>query len=168
MRKISLESTWYEFVWILILTTLYFTTTTMVRFEMNGLMGAIGLYLVSIVFFSLLPAGGTYRERLKRVSITWAYTLLPTLIWFYSTLLFYFLIPPPRTISLMGKSFSVFYIAFSASLLIWKLILVYLSIRFSLRVHLYRVTFYFFLYLSFSIPLWILLYKWGISRIPFV
>lgn len=168
MRKISLESSWGELIWIFLLTTIYFLVTNTVRFWINGLLGALGLFVVSILFLSSLPAGGIFRERLSRMFITWTYTLLPTLIWFYTTLLFYFLIPPPRTISLLGKSFSIFYIALSVSLLLWKLILVYLSIRFSLRVHLYRVIYYMLIYLALSIPLWIFLYNSGISRIPFV
>ena len=168
MRKISLESSWGELIWIFLLTITYFLITNTVRFWINGLLGALGLFVVSILFLSSLPAGGIFRERLSRMFITWTYTLLPTLIWFYTTLLFYFLIPPPRTISLLGKSFSIFYIALSVSLLLWKLILVYLSIRFSLRVHLYRVIYYMLIYLALSIPLWIFLYNSGISRIPFV
>jgi len=168
MRKISLESSWGELVWIFILTITYFLITNTVRFWINGLLGALGLFVASILFLSLLPSGGTFWERLNRVFTTWTYTLLPTLIWFYTTILFYFLIPPPRTTSLLGKSFSVFYIALSVSLLLWKLILVYLSIRFSLRVHLYRVIYYMLIYLTLSIPLWIFLYNSGISRVPFV
>lgn len=168
MRKISLESKRSEIIWILLLTILYFLITNTVRFWMSGFMGGLALYLVSIALLSVLPAFGTYKDRCKRILLTWSYTLLPTLIWFYSTLLFYFLIPPPRTTSILGKSFSIFYIAFSGSLLVWKLILMYLSIRFSLRVHLYRVIYYLLLYFALSIPLWILLYKSGISRIPFV
>ena len=168
MRKISIETKRSEPLWIVVFTTLYFFITNTVHFWLIGLGGAVGLYFSSIIFFSLLPAAGTYTERLKRIMITWSYTLLPTLIWFYSTLLFYFLIPPPRTTSFLGQSFSIFYIAFSGSLLVWKLILVYLSIRFSLRVHLYRVIYYLLLYIAVSIPLWILLYQSGVSRIPFV
>lgn len=168
MRKISLESSWGEILYLFIFSFLYFLIANTVRFWANGLMGAVSLFIFSVVFLSLLPGAGIFRERLKRMVSTWAYTLLPTLIWFYSTLLFYFLIPPPRTTSLLGKFFSVFYIALSVSLLLWKLILVYLSIRFSLRVHLYRVIYYMLIYFALSIPLWLFLYKIGISRIPFV
>ena len=168
MRKISLESSWGELIWIYILTIVYFLITNAVRFWINGLLSALGLFVMSILFLSSLPAGGLFRERLNRMFMTWTYTLLPTLIWFYATLLFYFLIPPPRTTSFLGKSFSIFYIALSVSLLLWKLILVYLSIRFSLRVHLYRVIYYMLIYLALSIPLWLFLYNNGISRVPFV
>jgi len=168
MRAISMEKGWKDTIWIGILAVFYFLITNSVRFWINGFLGAVGLFMGSVIFFSLLPAGGDKRERFMRMIKTWGYTLLPTLIWFYSTLIFYFIVPPPRTTSILGQSFSIFYIAFSGSLLVWKIILIYLSIRFSLRVHLYRVIYYFLIYLTLSIPLWILLYSLGVSRIPFV
>lgn len=168
MRKISIENRRDDIIWIGVLSCIYFLITNSVRFWGAGLFGALGLFIGTILFFSILPAPGLLQDKLKRMYKTWAYSLLPTLIWFYTTLLFYFVFPPPRTTSLLGQIFSVCYIAFSVSLLVWKVILVYLSIRFSLRVHLYRVIYYMLLYLSLSIPLWIYLYNNGISRIPFV
>ena len=168
IRKISIEKGWHDIIWIGVLGVLYFLITNSVRFWLTGLLGAVGLFIGTVVFFSLLPGSGAWTERLQRMYKTWSYSFIPTLIWFYSTLLFYFILPPPRTTSLFGMVFSVFYIAFSGSLLVWKLILVYLSIRFSLRIHLYRVIYYMLIYLALSIPLWIYLYNCGISRIPFV
>lgn len=168
MRKISLEKNRVGLVWILFFTVVYFFITNSVRYWINGLLGAIGLYIWSITFFTFLPSPGKIKEKCERMFKTWTYTLLPTLIWFYTTLLFYFLLPPPRTTSIWGKSFSIIYIAFSVSLLIWKLILVYLSIRFSLRIHLYRIIYYILVYLAISVPLWLYLYSIGISRVPFV
>ncbi len=168
MRKISIEKGWQDIIWIAIASSVYFFITNSVRLGINGLLGAMVLYVGSIVYFSILPSNEILRDRLKRIIKTWSYALLPTLIWFYSTLLFYFLLPPPRTTSFLGQAFSIFYIAFSGSLLVWKIILVYLSIRFSLRVQLYRIIYYILIYLVLFIPLWIVLYKIGISRIPFV
>lgn len=168
MRKISIDNSNKDTLFIFALTFLYFLITSTVRNWTHGLYGSMGLYIFSIVFFSILPAQDIYSVRLKRIISTWTYTLVPTLIWFYSTLLFFFLLPPPRTVSFLGQLFSIFYIAFSGSLLIWKLILVYLSIRFALRIHLYRVIYYVLIYLTLSIPLWVALFKTGISRIPFV
>lgn len=168
VRKISIDGSRIEVVYIWFFVFIYFAISNTIRLWINGLFGALFLFFTTILFFSFLPGQGTYRERLDRLLVTWSYTLIPTLIWFYSTLIFYFLLPPPRTISLPGQLFSIFYIAFSGSLLVWKLILVYLSIRFSLRVHVYRILYYFLVYLVFSIPLWFLLYSLGISRIPFI
>lgn len=168
MRKISVGKEWQDTLWIGVASVIYFFITNSVRSWISGFLGAFALFVGSIIFFSLLPGSGKVKEKLVRMAKTWSYTLLPTLIWFYSTLLFYFIVPPPRTTSLLGKSFSIFYIAFSGSLLVWKLILVYLSVRFSLRIHLYRVIYYILIYLTLSIPLWIFLYNSGISRVPFV
>lgn len=168
VRRISLEQSWGEMSYFFILSFFYFLITNTVRFWVVGFLGAIGLFVISIIFFSLLPGQGHYSERIKRLILTWSYTLIPTLLWFYSTLFFYFILPPPRTHSLFGQAFSVFYIAYSVSLLVWKIILVYLSLRFSLRVHLYRVIYYILLYITLSIPLWVTMYRLGISRIPFV
>jgi len=168
MRRLSVERSWPELVWIVFLTLIYFLITNSVRFWLSGFLAAIGLFIWTVLFFSFLPSKGAVKEKIGRMIKTWSYTLIPTLIWFYSTLLFYFLLPPPRTTSLLGKLFSVIYIAFSVSLLIWKLILTYLSIRFSLRIQLYRIIYYILIYLAVSIPLWLILYNGGISRIPFV
>lgn len=168
MRKIAVEGEYRDMTWIYFFSLLYFFLSGNVRMELWGIVTMIFLTLFSISFFSLLPSRETISQKWKTVWLTWSHTLFPTIIWFYTTLVFYLILPPPRTISLFGKAFSVFYIGFSVSLLAWKLILVYLSIRFSLRVHIYRVLYYFLLYLTFSIPLWVLLYRLGISRVPFV
>lgn len=168
MRKIAIEGEYSDLTWIYFFSSLYFFLSGNIRMELWGIITMIILTLFSVGFFSLLPSRETIPQKWKTVWLTWSHTLFPTIIWFYTTLVFYLILPPPRTISLLGKAFSIFYIGFSVSLLAWKLILVYLSIRFSLRVHIYRVLYYFILYLALSIPLWVLLYRLGISRIPFV
>ncbi len=168
MRIISIESSPGEIVPFYFFTVLYFIFANSIRSWTFNFMGAITLTVGSIFFFSILPAPDSFEARLRRLLYTWSYTLFPTILWFYSTLIFYILLPPPRTSSLLGQAFSIFYIAYSGSLLIWKILLVYFSIRFSLRVHVYRIVYYLLLYLAFSIPVWIALYNMGVSRIPFV
>lgn len=168
MRTISVDGKKNELTWIYFFAILYFLLSGNVRAELWGIGTMIGLILFSVTFFSLLPTTETIHDRWKTVYVTWTHTLFPTLLWFYTTLVFYIILPPPRTFSMPGKAFSIFYIAFSFSLLAWKLILVYLSIRFSLRAHVYRVLFYILLYITVSIPIWIALYRLGMSRIPFV
>lgn len=168
MRTISVEGKRNELTWIYFFSVLYFLLSGNVRAELWGIGTMVGLVLFSVSFFSLLPTTGAIRNKWETLAITWTHTLFPTLLWFYTTLIFYIILPPPRTVSLWGMAFSTFYIAFSASLLAWKLILVYLCIRFSLRAHVYRVLFYILIYITISIPLWITLYRLGMSRIPFV
>lgn len=168
MRRITAEGTYKDLTWIYFFSFLYFLLSGNVRMEIGGIITMIVLVFFSVTFFSLLPSSETISQKWKTVWVTWTYTLFPTIIWFYTTLLFYLVLPPPRTTSFMGMIFSIFYIGFSISLLAWKLILVYLSIRFSLKAHIYRVFYYFLLYITLSIPIWIILYRMGISRVPFV
>lgn len=168
MRTISVEGKRSELTWIYFFSILYFLLSGNVRAELWGIGTMIGLILFSVSFFSVLPTTSTIQKKWETICITWTYTLFPTLLWFYTTLIFYIVLPPPRSVSTLGMVFSIFYIAFSLSLLAWKLILVYLSIRFSLRAHVYRVLFYILIYLTVSIPVWITLYRLGMSRIPFV
>lgn len=168
MRRIAVEGTTKDLSWIYFFSFLYFFLSGNVRMEVGGIIAMILLIFFSVIFFSLLPSSEITSRKFKTVWITWTYTLFPTIIWFYATLVFYLILPPPRTSSFMGGVFSVFYIGFSISLLAWKLILVYLSIRFSLKVHIFRVVYYFLLYIALSVPIWIILYRMGISRIPFI
>lgn len=168
MRTISVDGKRNELTWIYFFSILYFLLSGNVRAELWGIGTMIALVLFSVSFFSLLPTTEAIHNKWTTIFITWTYTLFPTLLWFYTTLAFYIILPPPRTTSIWGMLFSIFYIAFSVSLLAWKLILVYLSIRFSLRAHVYRVLFYILIYMTISIPIWITLYRLGMSRVPFV
>mgnify|MGYP007072893006 CR=1 FL=1 len=129
---------------------------------------ALGLFFYSVYMFALLPGEGAIQDRVKRYYSTWSLTYIPTLIWFYTSFFLFMNFPPPRSQSVAGTLLSILFLAFSLSLLTWKVILVYLSIRFSSRVQLYRVLYYIFLYLAVSIPLWVLFYNLRIFRIPFV
>ncbi len=59
------------------------------------------------------------------------YTLIPTMLWFFVSFGLNAVLPPPRTSSVFGKSLSLLYIAFSISILFWKVILSFLAIRFA-------------------------------------
>lgn len=97
-----------------------------------------------------------------------SYSLLPTLVWFGTNSLLFLLLPPPRTTSIFGQSFSIFYLAFSISLLAWKLILVYLTIRFATGFSFWRIVYLFFLSLLVFFPYSIFLNSFNIFRIPLI
>jgi hypothetical protein len=80
----------------------------------------------------------------------------------------YILFPPPRFPTLLGKGFSIFFIAFSISLLIWKFILFYLALRFSTKLSFFRLIYLIFLYLTWFVPYSFLLYYFKIFRVPFI
>lgn len=169
MRSVSIHSNPLSVSFIGFISTWYFILAkSTVHETLWGILISFVLYFCTIQFFSFLPGEGTRVERLKRYRDTWGLTYIPTLMWFYASFLLFLYLPPPRTQSLPGTALSVLFLAYSLSLLAWKLILVYLSIRFSSRIHLYRVLYYIFLYLAISIPIWILLYNLRIFRVPFV
>ncbi|OGG20197.1 hypothetical protein A3D03_01235 [Candidatus Gottesmanbacteria bacterium RIFCSPHIGHO2_02_FULL_40_13] len=126
-----------------------------------GFAGFISVFYLSGMFFRKNPS-------LKVLTVLWSYSLLPTIFWFFLTSLLYIVIPPPRTFSIPGKIFTIFFTASSIALAIWKAILYYLTLRFGMKFDLARIVFT----TIFIIPLIILysfkMYQWGIFRIPFI
>lgn len=178
MRKISLEKDYYQPLIISVLVFLYFKFIYFLRDKPYPatLIFTIFLanFLLTVSFFYLLNKFFSSNKNKKEISFfsfifTFAYSLLPTLIWFLSTSILYLFLPPPRTFSLLGKGFSIFFIAFSLSLLIWKLILVYLAVRFSSKQNFFRIFYMIVLYLTWFIPYSIFLYQYKkLFRIPFI
>ncbi len=164
---------------IFLLVFFYFTLTSLIRsgignpylltYKFNLLTGAfllgfagfVSLYYLSGILFQKNPS-------LKVLIVLWSYSLLPTVFWFFLTSLLYIALPPPRTFSIPGKIFTIFFTASSISLAIWKGILYYLTLRFGLKFDLIRII----LTTILIIPLIILysfkMYQWGIFRIPFI
>lgn len=169
VRTQSISGTFSHGIILCFMSLFYFTLAKPTISEIVlATVSTLILYTLTIIGFSILPGDGTLYDRLKRYAATWVLSYVPTLIWFYASFYLFLLFPPPRTESMQGVALSVLFLAFSLSLLAWKGILVYLSIRFSSRVQLYRVLYYVFLYLAVSIPVWILLYNLHIFRVPFV
>ncbi|MDO8497444.1 MAG: hypothetical protein Q7S61_02765 [bacterium] len=108
------------------------------------------------------------KNSIRSYMLTFSYSLLPTLVWFTVNSFLYALLPPPRQLTLMGKAFSVFFVSFSISLLVWKIILFYLALRFSTRLPFYRLVFILVLYVSIFLPYSVLLYTFKIFRVPFI
>lgn len=125
-------------------------------------------FSITIIFLYTVSQIINSSANLRSFVFTLSYSLFPTLIWFTTNSLLYRLLPPPRTISLLGKAFSVAFISFSISLLVWKLILFYLAIRFSSKLNFYNIIYTIILYLCLLIPYSLLLYHFQIFRIPFI
>jgi hypothetical protein len=130
--------------------------------------GAGLLYLVAV--FALWKAsvivGG--KGGLRRIAVSWAYTLIPTVVWFLITSLLFVILPPPRTSSIQGIVFSILYLVFSITLLFWKIILAYLAIRFSMKLDLIRILGASVIASPFIVAVSICLYRFGIFRVPFL
>ncbi len=100
--------------------------------------------------------------------VAWGYTLVPTVLWFFATSVLYVVLPPPRTTSVQGIVFSILYLVFSTTLLFWKIILAYLTLRFGMKLDLAKII----KVLIFVLPLFVvyslIMYKMGIFKVPFI
>lgn len=168
-----------ELVWIALLLGAYFALASMVKvaafrpFLLTQqfavlFMGAISGALVAVA--SIIVAGRLLHARtpLTRLLIAWSYTLIPTVVWFFATSLLYVVLPPPRTTSILGILFSLLFLAFSATLLWWKITLSYLTLRFTLKFTLGQ-SLVVALLCAPVIALWaVIMYKTGIFKVPFL
>jgi len=175
MRKISLEKDYWQLSIIIGIIFIYFKFIYYLREKIYPATLVYSLFifnfLLTVAFFYFLSK--IFSKNKKEIKFanfifTFVYSLFPTLIWFLSTSILYIFLPPPRTFSIMGKGFSIFFIAYSLSLLIWKFILVYLSVRFSSKQNFLKIILMIFLYLIWFIPYSILLYEVKLFRIPFI
>lgn len=172
MRKISLEQDYVQIGILFFFILLYFLTANSFRtFDYSPLFLFFVTcvhFLMSIIFFYGMTKFFHKEVTFKPFIFTFAYTFIPTLCWFWTNSLLYEIIPPPRTLSLMGKSFSIVYITFSISMFIWKMILWYLAVRFSTRLAFYRIMYLMILFASIVAPYSIFLYGIKMFRIPFI
>jgi hypothetical protein len=172
MRKISMEKDYFQPIIILVISFFYFQIANKIRpFNYPPIvifLVFLIVFFITIYFFYSLTQVFNKKTELKSYFFTFSYTLFPTLTWFISNSIIYFFLPPPRTMSLLGKGFSICFITFSISLLVWKIILIYLSLRFSSRLGFYRILYLILLYLIWFIPCSIFLYYLKIFRIPFI
>lgn len=125
-------------------------------------MGVLCTYFYLATRFFKNPASAS------RVAVLFSYTLWPTIVWFFTNRAIYHVLPPPRTTSTLGIGFSIFFISFSISILIWKMILFYLAARYSLKQHFWKVVYTIVLYMPIAIALTYIGYVLKISRIPFL
>lgn len=172
MRKISLEKDFSQILIIFSLSFLYFKFIYFLRDKPYPATFIFSVFLLNffltIFFFHFISSSTTKNRSLVSLFFTFSYSLLPSFIWFSSTSLLYIVVPPPRTFSLMGRAFSIFFITFSLALLAWKIILMYLALRFSVKQSFYRIIFMLVLYLIWFIPYSLFLYYLKLFRIPFI
>ncbi len=171
IRKISKEDDSYQIGIIFLLIFIYFKFIYYLRSDPHPATFVFIVFLINFLLttgFFYLVSKNTEKVNFRSFVFTFSYSLFPTLIWFISNSILYVLLPPPRTLSLLGKGFSIFFIAYSISLLVWKLILFYLSIRFSTKTNFYRIIYWMILFFVWFIPYSIFLYHFKIFRIPFI
>lgn len=137
------------------------------QFNKLALFSAINFLIITVLLFKVgKRVGGIGKYR--NVVLSWGYTLIPTLIWFFVTSFIYILLPPPRTLSLPGKIFSIFYIGFSLTMLYWKVVLYYVTLRFSLKLDLKKIGIVSVVFALYIVIFGLTMYKSGIFRILFI
>ena len=179
-RRLSSEKTdSRQTIFIFLLVASYFLFTSLIRsglrspflltiqFNLLALGSSIGfLGIILLLFLSGKLLGR--QTRLQSLFTLWSYSLLPTLLWFFATSMLYVVLPPPRTTALLGKSYSVLFICFSITALVWKVILYYLTVRFGLRIDLFRILIVTLVIAPFIILYTFVMYQNGIFRVPFL
>jgi len=142
----------------------YFLTKQFIKLGLGAAFGFIAL--VAVIWAVSYVFGG--RSHIKRLLVGWGYTLVPTVMWFWATSMLYVVLPPPRTGSMAGISFSILYLVFSTTLLFWKLMLGFLTIRFVYKFSIYKITGVVLFVAPCVGVLSIVLYRLGIFRVPFL
>jgi len=166
-------------VFILLLVILYFAFASLVRTGMhnpylltlkfNTLILGAGVGFMGMIFalFALGRILGNVAT-FKTLFILWSFSLLPTLIWFFFTSFFYLILPPPRTLSILGKLFTLWFVFFTGAIFLWKIILYYLTLRFGLRFDLFKIAAVSLIISPLIVSYSVAMYRLGIFRIPFL
>lgn len=163
MRRISIDRDYGQLGIILFLIFLYFYVTSPFRYAVFLLN-----FTLTVLYFYIMGKLSRKDIRFDSALMLFGYTMLPTLIWFATNALLYVVLPPPRTFSLLGASFSIVFIAFSISLLLWKIILLYLAARFTIRQGFYRVMYTIVLYGACVTAVAYVTYGLGWAKVPFI
>lgn len=128
----------------------------------------LGVYIFLCFYLLLLGKLVNAQLNFKGIMLGWGYSLVPTLLWFLSTSLFYVILPPPRHETMAGRMFSLLYITLAVSLFAWKGILYYLTLRFALKLDLGKILVVSSVFLPTIMVLTLILYSAGIFRVPFI
>lgn len=179
-RKLSEGKNLVQAIPIVVLCFIYFGWTTLIHVGLRGhpLLVSFNFFKITIasvvtfyiVIHSLLLVGRVFggHGSVKSLILPWAYSLLPTLVWFFATSLLWLLFPPPRTLELSGKALSFTFLVFSWFLFFWKGVLYYLTLRFGMRLTFSRILGVSAIVFPLGFLYSILMYKLGIFRVPFL
>lgn len=179
MRKITQERDYLQILLIFVLIYGYFIAANIIRkrtlhpfiISTSSLVSFLFFLLtffITIAFFYSMSRLMKLSTNLQALIFSFAYSLFPSFIWFLTTSVLYYLLPPPRTFSFLGKSFSITFIIFSLTLLIWRIILLYLSLRFSLKANFYTILILIIFFIIWFLPYSFMMYQLKVFRIPFI
>ncbi|MBP9814570.1 hypothetical protein KBC80_05300 [Candidatus Woesebacteria bacterium] len=178
-RRIVDHGSLWELVYIGLVLAVYFALASLVKtaafrpflltqqFVLLYSAALLG-FLVTVLALWLIGTivGGVGKS--TSLALGWAYTLIPTVTWFLATSLLYVVLPPPRTTSVLGISFSIVFLLFSAMLFWWKLTLAYLTLRFGMRLDLGKIIIVAALSLIIVGLYSRFMYTLGIFTVPFI
>lgn len=179
MRSVAERGSLAEFLFVALALGVYFALASVIKtaafrpflltrqFISLACAAAAGYFLACGIIWSVSRRMGG-RGGFRSLAVAWGYSLIPTVCWFLLTSLLYLVLPPPRTTSLAGITFSVLFLVFSVSMLIWKIMLGYLAIRFSLKLDLGRILAITAATVPFLAAYSICMYKVGIFKVPFL
>jgi len=184
MRDSALKPDIWQAAILLTLATMYFIYASIIRTRSLDPLVVSSSFVRTFIFFLLTFAStivfqwvvGKLLEKvnmaetqsLKVFIVLSAYSLVPTIVWFFITSSLYFVFPPPRYETFLGTTFSIMFIIFSSSILLWRIILWYLTIRFSLKTQFLTIMIIMFMYGMWFVPYTFLMYHFRIFRIPFI
>ncbi len=177
-RKLT-EDDPYQLLFIFFLCALYFFFISPIRLHTlhpflltvntaRLFTASLGAYIVICGFFLAVGRLLKSTASLRAVLLTWGYSLIPTLVWFFTTSVFYVILPPPRTETDLGRLASLTFISFSLSLFFWKGLLYYLTLRFALKLDLPRILIMSIVFFPLLMIYSLVMYNLGIFRVPFV
>lgn len=178
-RRIVSHSRWGELFFVGLLLSAYFALASIVKvatfrpflltrqFVILWL-AAVGGYGVVVTALWVAGAFLKVRTQARSLFVAWGYSLLPTIAWFFVTSILYVVLPPPRTTSFLGIAFSVLFLVFSATLLWWKIMLSYLTVRFVLKVDFSHILSVCAIVFPIVAAYSALMYYWGIFKVPFL
>lgn len=166
------------FIWILVFLSLAWTMAVKVGVFKNPMFFAVNLTTFAILafisyFFVCLLIyflGRFWGEKgeLKKIMVLWAFSYLPTMVWFMGISAIFIFFPPPRTFSLKGYALSAVLIGFSGVLFYWKLILYYLTLRIGFKITWGKIIKISLIFFPIMVIYSYLLYKLGIFKVPFI
>lgn len=169
MRKISRTFDIKQICLMFFFVFVYFySVSRMFEHNIQNFLYFLLSFFLTILFFYIGGRLCKFPVSFFSLVATWSYSLLPTLLWFLLTVVLFAFFPPPRTQSLMGTLLSMMFVGVSVSLLLWKITLMYLAIRFSLKTNAIMTGYFMILYCVWFLPYTYALYFFSISRVPFI
>lgn len=172
MRQISLEDDYQQIGIIFSFVYIYFQAANIIPTldHKPYIQFTIVLcnYLATVIFFYIGQRLFNKKQPIRPFFFLFEYALIPTIIWFYFNSILHVLIPPPRTTSTLGQLFSIVFVTVSISLLLWKIILLYLAIRFATQLKFFPIMLLMSMYIMIVCVYAICMYTLGFFRIPFI